>query len=351
MKRVTVIIPNYNGLKFLDPCMSALGKQTYRDFCVIVVDNGSTDGSVEKLKELEKTGIRSDAGTIPVKAVYLPENTGFSGAVNEGLRQTDSEFVILLNNDTEADPCYMEKMMDVMAADPHGRVAAVSPLMLSLRDPSVIDSAGDGYAVCGWAYQRGVGRPADRPEFARPSAIFSACAGAALYRKSALDKIAQGEGAEKWWFDPEFFAYLEDVDVSWRLLLSGYRSRYEPSAKVLHAGSATSGSRYNDFKVRLAARNNVYVTVKNIPLLKLLTHLPFLFFGTAVKQLFFIVNGFGASYCKGFFEGVIKIPRIWQHRSRFSFRRLPNFVRAEILMIRDTVLYARDLFCRKVLKR
>ena len=351
MKKVTVIIPNYNGLKFLDPCMSALGKQTYRDFCVIIVDNGSTDGSVEKLKELEKTGIRSDAGTIPVKAVYLSENTGFSGAVNEGLRQTDSEFVILLNNDTEADPCYMEKMMDVMAADPHGRVAAVSPLMLSLKDPSVIDSAGDGYAVCGWAYQRGVGRPADRPEFARPSAIFSACAGAALYRKSALDKIVQGEGTGRWWFDPEFFAYLEDVDVSYRLLLSGYRSVYEPAAKVLHAGSATSGSRYNPFKVRLAARNNVYLNVKNMPLLQLLINLPFLLAGVLVKQIFFIVIGFGGSYLKGFLEGIGKIPRVWQHRSRFSFRRLPNFVRAEILMIRDLFLYARDLFCRKVLKR
>ena len=370
MKKITVIIPNFNGLKFLDPCISALARQTCRDFCVLVVDNGSTDGSVEKIRELEKTGLSAEniagRGTetsaedpaettgkdvIPVRGLYLPENTGFSGAVNAGLRETDTEFAVLLNNDTEAYPDYLEKMMLVMREDTAGTVAAVSPLMLSLKDPTLIDSAGDGYCLVGWAFQRGVGRHADLSKFSERTGVFSACAGAALYRKSALDKISR-EGAEgTWWFDPEHFAYLEDLDVSYRFLLAGFDIVYEPAAKVLHAGSATSGSRYNGFKVRLAARNNVYLNVKNQPILQLFINLPFLLAGVIVKQIFFILRGFGKSYCMGFFEGIRKIPRVWPHRVRVTFAALPDFFRAELLMIADTFSYLGDLIGRKIFHR
>ena len=350
MKKITVIIPNFNGRKFLDPCMSALSEQTCRDFCVLVVDNGSADGSAEKIRELEQTGPGPD-GDIPVKGVYLPENTGFSGAVNVGLRETDTEFAVLLNNDTEAYPDYLEKMMLVMREDTAGTIAAVSPLMLCLADPTVIDSAGDGYCLVGWSFQRGVGRHADIPKFRERTGVFSACAGAAMYRKSALDKVSREGEDGRWWFDPEHFAYLEDMDVSYRLLLSGFDIVYEPAAKVLHAGSGTSGSRYNAFKVRLAARNNVYLNVKNQPLLQLLVNLPFILFGVIVKQIFFIGRGFGRDYFLGFLEGIRKIPRVWPHRVRVTLSALPNFFKAELLMIDDTFSYLGDLIARKIFHR
>lgn len=362
MEKITVIIPNYNGARFLDPCMAALARQTCRDFCVLVVDNGSADGSVEKIRAWEKTGIRAENGgtenvspigreTIPVRGLYLPENTGFSGAVNAGLRETESEFSVLLNNDTEVLTDYLEKMLAVMTEDAAKKVAAVSPLMLSLKDPAIIDSAGDGYCLVGWAFQRGVGRHADLSKFAERTGVFSACAGGAMYRKSALDKVSRQGKDGIWWFDPEHFAYLEDLDVSYRLLLSGYDIVYEPAAKVLHAGSATSGSRYNEFKVRLAARNNVYVNVKNQPLLQLLVNLPFILMGVFVKQLFFVKIGFGKAFFRGFFEGISKIPRVWPDRVRVTFAALPNFFKAELLMIDDTFSYLGDLIGRKIFHR
>ena len=362
MKTITVIIPNYNGARFLDPCMAALARQTCRDFCVLVVDNGSTDGSVEKIRAWEKTGIRAENGgtenvspdgreSIPLRGVYLPENTGFSGAVNAGLKETDTEYAVLLNNDTEVLADYLDKMLAVMTEDAAEKVAAVSPLMLSLKDPAVIDSAGDGYCLAGWAFQRGVGRPADLAKFAERTGVFSACAGGAMYRKSALDKVSRQGKDGIWWFDPEHFAYLEDLDVSYRLLLSGFDIVYEPAAKVLHAGSATSGSRYNAFKVRLAARNNVYVNVKNQPFLQLLVNLPFILLGAVIKQIFFLRRGFGKDYFCGFFEGISKIPRVWPHRVHVTFTALPNFFKAELLMIDDTFSYLGDLIGRKIFHR
>ena len=347
MERITVIIPNYNGLKFMGPCMSALAKQTCRDFCVLAVDNGSKDGSVEKFREWENIA----PGGVMFRALYLPENTGFSGAVNAGLSEVKTEFAVLLNNDTEVYPEYLEKMLAVMTNPGAEKTAAVSPLMLSLKDPTIIDSAGDGYSLVGWAFQRGVGQKADVPKFSRQTGIFSACAGAAMYRKSALDEVRREDASGGWWFDPAHFAYLEDVDVSWRLMLSGYDIVYEPAAKVLHAGSATSGSRYNDFKVRLAARNNVWLNVKNQPVLQLIINLPFLLAGVLVKQLFFVVRGFGKSYFHGFLEGISGIPGMWPKKVRVNRKTLPQFFRAELFMITDMFSYLGDLLRRKVFCR
>lgn len=247
--KVTVVIPNYNGLKFMDPCFKALDLQLCRDFDILVVDNGSTDGSVEWLKEHE------------IPSIFLEKNTGFSGAVNVGIKASKTPYVILLNNDTEPDCHYIGEMIKAIERSPE--IFSVSSKMIQLYDHSKMDDAGDMYTLLGWAFQRGVGRPATG--YNRSCPVFSACAGAAIYRREVFETIG--------YFDEMHFAYLEDIDVGYRAKIYGYKNVYCPSAMVYHVGSGTSGSRYNSFKVRLAARNNIYLNYKNMPWPQLLLKL------------------------------------------------------------------------------
>ena len=194
MKRtmVTVVIPNYNGLRFMEDCFAALDLQVYRHFKVLVVDNGSTDGSAEWLKERG------------IPTIFLEKNTGFSGAVNVGIRTADTPYVILLNNDTEPEPDYVGEL--VRAIGRSERIFSVSPKMVQMFNRELMDDAGDMYCVLGWAFQRGVGRPARK--YNRACRVFSACAGAGIYRKSVFEEIG--------YFDEMHFAYLEDMDVGYR---------------------------------------------------------------------------------------------------------------------------------------
>lgn len=162
-KKVTIVIPNYNGLAFMEDCMAALEAQTCKEFEVLVVDNGSTDGSAQWLKERE------------IPTIFLGENTGFSGAVNVGIRAAKTPYVILLNNDTKVHGDYVEAMVRAIERSP--RIFSVSSKMIQMYHPELMDDAGDMYTVLGWAYQRGVGQPSGG--YRRPVKVFSACAGAA----------------------------------------------------------------------------------------------------------------------------------------------------------------------------
>ena len=153
--KVTVVIPNYNGLKFMDPCFKALNLQLCRDFDILVVDNGSTDGSVEWLKEHE------------IPSIFLEKNTGFSGAVNVGIKASKTPYVILLNNDTEPDCHYIGEMIKAIERSPE--IFSVSSKMIQLYDHSKMDDAGDMYTLLGWAFQRGAGK------CLRPSVILTRC--------------------------------------------------------------------------------------------------------------------------------------------------------------------------------
>ena len=231
--KVTVVIPNYNGLKFMEPCFKALNMQICRDFEILVVDNGSTDGSVEWLKEHK------------VPSIFLDTNTGFSGAVNVGIKASKTPYVILLNNDTEPDCHYIGEMIKAIERSP--KIFSVSSKMIQLYDHSKMDDAGDMYTLMGWAFQRGVGRPSSG--YNHVCRVFSACAGAAIYRREVFETIG--------YFDEMHFAYLEDIDVGYRARIYGYDNIYCPTAIVYHVGSGTSGSRYNPFKVRLAAKESI----------------------------------------------------------------------------------------------
>ena len=304
MREVTVIIPNYNGIQYIKDCLDCLERQTM-SVDVIVVDNASTDGSLEVVE-----------GYPDIKLIKLPQNFGFCRAVNEGIAATKTKYLILLNNDTKPEPSFAEELFKVI--DAHQDTFSVASKMLQMNDPDRIDSAGDLYCALGWAFS--LGKDGNRSRYNRESVIFSACAGAAIYRKDLFEEIG--------YFDELHFSYLEDVDVGYRARIMGYVNRYTPKAVVYHAGSGTTGSRYNPFKVRLAARNSWYVIYKNMPTLQILINLPFFLIGFGLKALFFILKGYGREYLSGMKRGYLMCVagRKYPYDSRF----LRNYCRIQL---------------------
>ena len=310
MSEITVVIPNYNGMKYLAECMTSLCReqQNAPGYEVLIIDNASVDGSVEYLqKEWCGEGVR---------LISLPENTGFCHAVNLGIREAKTPYVILLNNDTKAEAGFVRGLYDAIRENE--RIFSVSAKMLMWDRPELIDDAGDRYCVLGWAYSRGKGRPA--ADYDKSVPVFSACGGAAIYRRSVFEEIG--------YFDEEHFAYLEDMDVGYRARINGYENWYAPKAMVYHVGSGTSGSRYNHFKTRYSSRNNVYLIYKNMPLLQIILNLPFLIVGFGTKLLFFTLKGFGKEYLAGIKNGfqISKKDR----KVPFKFRNLPNYLKIQV---------------------
>lgn len=282
MAQVTVIIPNYNGKRLLENCIRTLERQTCPDFHLLIVDNGSTDGSGDVTSE-----------KLSMEWIFLKKNTGFCGAVNVGIAHTRTPFFILLNNDTEAEEHFIAEMLAGIRKSE--RLFSCSAQMLDYQRRELLDNAGDYYTAFGWALARGKGRPAAR--YGKECDVFSACGGAAIYRTEAVRRLGG--------FDGRHFAYLEDVDIGYRARIYGYRNRYLPRAKVYHVGSATTGARYNGKKVFLAARNSVYVIYKNMPAAQILLNLPFLAAGVVIKTLFFVKKGFAKEYVRGIYRGIL----------------------------------------------
>lgn len=304
--KTTVVIPNYNGKEYLENCLKSLEENTKVPFRLILVDNGSRDGSAQEALRLHPW----------ITLVTFSENKGFDAAVNEGIRRADTPFIFLLNNDTTIQPDCIESLERRMEADPS--LFSVSARMVDMKNPAVMDGAGDLYSALGWAYAIGKSRPADR--YNTPRYIFSACAGAAMYRAEYLQHTGL--------FDEIHFAYLEDIDIGYRALIHGYRNAYEPAAVVRHAGSATTGSRYNSFKIMYSARNNIYLIYKNMPLLQILINLPLLTAGFLTKALFFTAKGYGFSYLTGLRSGfrICFSPVGRAKKVRFKMRNLGNYI-------------------------
>ena len=282
--KVSVVTPNYNGRKFLETFFESLNNDSELIGEVIIVDNGSTDGSREYIK--------SASFNFPVILIENEENTGFAPAVNQGIRKASHEHIFSLNNDTEVREGCIRAMVDLMSSADD--IFSVQAKMLQYNNKELIDDVGDEYNLLAWTKKTGENHRSD--EYSEVCDIFSACAGAAMYRKSLLEEVGM--------FDDSFFAYMEDVDLAIRSRIFGYRNLLCPDAVVYHIGSATSGSRYNEFKVRLAARNNVWVVYKNLPIPMKVTNFIFLFLGFLIKYLFFVKKGFGSTYLAGIREGL-----------------------------------------------
>ena len=302
MPKVTIVVPNYNGRGFLEDCLDSLQTQTLDNLQIMVVDNASEDDSCQFIEEKYPE----------VELVRMSTNTGFCGAVNEGIRRSRAPYVLLLNNDTEATETFVEELYRAIQRDDN--IFSCSAKMIQYFDRTKMDDAGDYYCALGWAYAYGKGKPIEKYDQERR--IFFSCAGAAIYRKDILDEIG--------YFDESHFAYLEDADVGYRARIYGYENRYIPSAVVYHVGSGTSGSVYNLFKTRYSSRNNVYLMYKNMPVLQIILNLPFWILGFAVKALFFVLKGYGKEYILGLGRGIAlckkgkKVPFQWKNLKNYG---------------------------------
>ena len=235
-----MVVPNWNGLRWLPGCLDAIDRQRPAPAEVIVVDNGSTDGSLEYLRG---RGVR---------VLPLGTNTGFAHAANEGLAAATGELVALVNTDVVLSEDWLARMVGAIHSDPG--VASVACKMLSLQDPGRVYDAGDVLRRDGACEQRGrFGRDDGRWDV--PGEVFGACAGAAVYRRSAVIELGG--------FDERYFAYLEDMDLALRLRLAGWRCRYEP-AVAQHAGEGSS-QRLPGGHQFFVTRNTLLLVAKGFP--------------------------------------------------------------------------------------
>ena len=318
MYKATIVIPNINGKGWLKDSIESVYAQTEQNFRLIVVDNGSTDESLEHA--------RSYCSRENFTLIENGTNTGFSHAVNQGIALADSEYVVLFNNDAFAQPDWLAQLIAMADAEP--RAFAVQSLMIRHFERDICDDAGDYVTLFGWACKRGDGMYWRR--YTKPGRIFSACGGASLYRKSILDEIGL--------FDELFFAYFEDVDISWRANSLGYKNLYCPAAKCYHICGATTGAvRYNEFKSVQSGRNSILLPYKNQPILMLVLNFIPMLLGYLLKVLMFRLRGFGGDYAKGFREAWAALPKI--NKPKFKWRNLPNYVWVECSLIAGLFKY------------
>lgn len=312
---ISIIIPNYNGQNYLKGCLDSLCKQSFREFEIIIVDNASEDGSCEFISE----------NYPDIKLISLTENYGFSRAVNEGIKDSNSNYVVLLNNDVEADVHWLKNLLSCIDKDKN--IFSCSSKMINYHNRDLIDDVGDNFNILGWAYKRGEGKSISK--FNNESNVFSSCAGAAIYRRKVFDEIG--------YFDEKFFAYLEDIDISYRAKIHGYRNRYCSDAIIYHVGSATTGSKYNKIKAKLVSRNNIYLIYKNMPIIQILINLPTIFIGIIIKTLFYYKRDLGKEYMYGVIEAFSNLNKV--SKNKFKFKYAKNYVEIEVEMIINTFKY------------
>ncbi|HEY5536760.1 MAG TPA: glycosyltransferase family 2 protein [Ignavibacteria bacterium] len=305
---ISVVIPNYNGIEHLKDCFDSLRNQSYKDFQIILVDNNSSDNSIE----FTKTNYPE------IIILQQKENTGFAKAVNCGiklsLKNNKIKHILLLNNDIECDINFAKKMLAGFISDD---VGSVTCKMLNFYKRNIIDAAGDFIKRVGSPYARGHSE-IDEGQYDKPEYVFGACAGAAIYRKEIFEKIG--------FFDEDFFAYYEDVDFSLRLQLTGFKCYYNPEAICYHKRGATSV--YNsDWQTQLCEKNLIALRIKNYPA-SLYFKLAPLFLAGRVKRYYVFLREHSyklfMSALRGYFLGLFEIPKSLKKRITIQRNRKIN---------------------------
>lgn len=247
MSRVAVVILNWNGIDDTLECLDSLLQQTYADFKLVVIDNGSTDNSKELLDQYQKN--HSDK----IEAIYNQTNLGFAGGVNVGIKyalDNNFEYIALFNNDATADNNWLKSLVDKIKND---NIGICTGLLLH-GDGKTIDSTGDWYTTWGLPFPRNRNNKTDQAPAG--SLVFSASGGASLYKSSVLRDIGL--------FDEDFFAYYEDTDISFRAQLADYKIAYNPNAIAYHKQGATS-KKLPGFAVYQTFKNLPLLFIKNVP--------------------------------------------------------------------------------------
>jgi GT2 family glycosyltransferase len=325
----SVIIPNYNGAPILEACLGSLARQLHPPAEVLVIDNASQDNSLEVIRKV----------TPSVRVVAQSVNRGYAAAVNIGARTARSEWLAVLNNDTEVAPGWIRACLE--AAERHPDASFFAPRVLDFQTRNRIDSAGDCLLRAGIGFRRGHGVP-DGDPYGIELEVFAASGSAAVYRKSAFD-AAGG-------FDERFFAYLEDVDLGLRLRAQGHRGYYVPAAIVYHRGGVTSGGEFSPLSVRLRTRNALLLLLKNYPPGWLVRCAPMVL----AAQFFWLArvlahNRF-LSYLAGLVDLVAAAPYAMRQRRR-SAQGVRAAGNALWQAVRDSESMARRDFCASAARR
>ena len=307
---VSIIVVNWNGRHHLQLCLSALFAQTYPNFEVILVDNGSTDGSQVFVQEQFPD----------VRLIALPENMGFAQGNNVGIQASTADYIATVNNDTKVDPNWLTALVET--AESHPTVGMFAAKLLFWDRPDVINSAGICLDRTGIAWDRLGGQP-DHSAPQAPLPVFGASAGAALYRRTMLNQIGL--------FDEDFFAYLEDVDLAWRARLAGWACLYVDTAVILHHHSATAieGS---PFKSKLLGRNKVWTLLKNYPWPLLLLYLPAILLYDFGSVAIALLARRDSSPLIGRLQAIPQLPAIWQKRRKIQQSRTISLQEMRTLM-------------------
>jgi GT2 family glycosyltransferase len=294
--RLTVAIANYNGRALLETALASLAQQSYRDFSVLVVDDGSSDDSVSWLR-----------ASWPDVALIAQPNRGVTATLNTCLAAADTELVMLLNNDVEVAAAALGEL--VKALDEHPRAGSAVAKLVDFHRRDHLDGAGDLLTWAGSGHRRGYGE-LDRGQYDEPRAIFGACAAAAVYRRSALDTVGL--------FDEDFGAFFEDVDWSLRAQLAGFDCRYVPSAVVYHMGSATLGAGLTDYTRYQLWRNTVWMLVKGMPASVALRHAHQLLAGQLINLAVALRDRKLHIWLRAWRDALRGLPRMLRRRRRIQ---------------------------------
>lgn len=317
--KVSVITPNFNGENFLKIYFNSLFNHKDHIEEIIIIDNGSTDNSLNIINNYQK----NLEYTVQIILIQNKENLGFAKAVNQGIDIAHSEFLFLLNNDIELEKNSISSLINTIKKD--NLIFSVASKMIQFSNRNLIDDAGDEYTLLTYTNKMGNGQSINK--YLEEREIFSSCAGASLYNKSLLIKLGK--------FDENFFAYMEDVDLAYRAQINGYKNIYCPNSIVYHVGSGSSGSKYNKFKIRLAARNNVWLIYKNFPLPQKIINFLFIIIGFLIKYLFFLRKGFGNVYLKGLKEGFNDRGKV--NKVKYQNKNFKNYFKIEWRLFINTI--------------
>lgn len=300
MKRVAVVIVNWNSGPLLARCLQHIEKQTYSPARIFVVDNDSSDNSAASAEAFEG-----------VTVVRLVSNRGFAGGNNAALALCDTEFVALLNPDAFPEPDWLQALVE--AACLHPEAAAFGSRQLREENSIVLDGIGDSYLISGQVLRQRYGKRQQTDDLVAQE-IFSPCAAAALYRRKAL----QDNGG----LDEDFFCYVEDVDLGFRLRLSGHKALYAPKAVVYHEGSVTTGGQHNDFAVYHGHRNLVWAYVKNMPGWLFWACLPLHLAMNLVAVMIYIWRGKARVILRAKRDALLGLKKMWRKRQKIQRKRV-----------------------------
>ncbi len=297
MPSVSVIIINYNGRQFVIDCLMKSERQSFKDFEVVIVDNGSSDGSVFEIQRF----LKKNPIALRVELIPLKKNLGFAGSSLVGLRHTNGEYVALLNNDTEPDERWLEELVTAMGSNPNFGICTSK---LIAHGTNLIDSAGDGISTALRGFKRGEGEKAylyDKREY-----VFGACAGAALFRRKMIEEIG--------FLDEDFFLIHEDTDLNLRAQLHGWKVMYVPTAVVYHRVRSSIGQMSN-MAVYYTLRNSELVRFKNVPLGVFISCFPEFLMGALTEFIYFAIkHGRLRLYLKAKMDAVRMLPKMLKKR-------------------------------------